>query len=136
VTTEGDEEGRATKDLGVHEGYLDEIAFALAPAACYGLRFSAVKAREYRSRNPGLEVNVSLDFETRTWNLSEEERIAYFSEMLEGRPVSIGVSNWYASVKLSIGRSPQERERLLRETNRRIALAKLTKEDIEALGLK
>ena len=30
VTTEGDCEGKSTRDLGVHTGYIDEIAFALA----------------------------------------------------------------------------------------------------------
>ena len=30
VTTEGDDEGRTTRDLGYHYGYLDEIALRLA----------------------------------------------------------------------------------------------------------
>lgn len=39
VTTEGDCEGRSTRDLGIHEGYIDEIALALADKCCSIMRF-------------------------------------------------------------------------------------------------
>lgn len=35
VTTEGDCEGRSPRDLGFHEGYIDEIALALADKCFY-----------------------------------------------------------------------------------------------------
>ena len=59
VTTEGDCEGRSIKDLGINEGFLDEIAFSLAGEACYGLRFSAVyPTTAYRTRR-SMSVSIS-----------------------------------------------------------------------------
>lgn len=136
VTTEGDCEGRSTKDLGTHEGFLDEIAFSLAGAVEYGLQFSRVQTDTYKVRPPKTEVNVSLDIGTGTWDLGPNERAAFFKKMLEGRPVSIGRSDFYAAVTLIAGRDPAEQERLRKEAARRLALSKLSAEDREALDLK
>lgn len=42
VTTEGDCEGRSPRDLGFNEGYIDEIALALADKCFYSLYFVAI----------------------------------------------------------------------------------------------
>ena len=47
VTTEGDCEGRSVCNLGVYEGNIDEIAFALADKCCYCLNFRAVSPKNY-----------------------------------------------------------------------------------------
>ena len=41
VTTEGDEEGRTTKSLGIYEGWVDEIALYLSDKCYYSLTFTA-----------------------------------------------------------------------------------------------
>ncbi len=43
VTTQGDCEGRSTECLGYYEGYIDEIAQALADKAYYSLTFRSIK---------------------------------------------------------------------------------------------
>lgn len=49
VTTEGDCEGRSPRDLGFHEGYIDEIALALADKCFYSLYFVAINTQVGRS---------------------------------------------------------------------------------------
>lgn len=135
VTTEGDCEGRTTKDLGIHEGFLDEIAFALAGSAMYGLRFSAVNTKGYLMYSAQTQVNVSLDIETRTWDMTKDQRVNYFKKMLVDRPIEVAKSDYCASVKLTSGRNPIERELIARELRYKQALSKLSEEDILVLGL-
>ena len=51
VTTEGDCEGKTTTNLGVHEGYLDDIAFSLGSRAYYSLQFQKMD----KSKKPAAE---------------------------------------------------------------------------------
>lgn len=135
VTTEGDCEGRSIRDLGVHEGHLDDIAFALADQVGYGLRFSAVDSTAWVARAPRTEVHVSLDPASKTWGMKGHERRNHLSHMLSGRDVTVEESDYYASTKLVSGKTPEGREKAKREAARKAALAKLSAEDRQALGL-
>ena len=126
VTTEGDVEGRSTKDLGVHEGFLDEVALALAPAAYYTLEFQFMDTESFRRNVPGVEVNVRVI----------GSNVGELKKLLAGRPVTVEGSDYYNSAKIISGASPEERERKRREAHRQAALSKLTAAEIEALGLK
>ena len=48
VTTEGDCEGKSTRKLGVYEGFIDDIAFALVGSCCYSLRFKPFSFNFYK----------------------------------------------------------------------------------------
>ncbi|MFW5962414.1 MAG: hypothetical protein ACOCQR_02250 [bacterium] len=96
VTTEGDVEGRSVRHLGTHEGYLDEIAFALADQCYYSLKFE-LKEKLKSSQNK--KVEVSLSIESGTWD-DKEARINFFKEMLKDRPVKVSDGTTYASVAL------------------------------------
>jgi hypothetical protein len=137
VTTEGDCEGRSTRDLGVHTGFLDEIAFALAAQAYYGLRFDIVNQDKLKGAGPtGVEVQVSLGIDTGSWDLSAAERVAYFKKLLKGRPnVLVEDGQYYACVKLCSGDSPEARERARKQVLLNSARAKLTEDERKALGL-
>jgi hypothetical protein len=101
VTTEGDCEGKSTHDLGVHEGYLDDIAFALGRQAYYSLTFSAAKPLpDPVKTQPVREVCVKLDIDSGTWDLKSPERVAYFRNLLAGRDVAVTGSQFFASVIL------------------------------------
>jgi hypothetical protein len=135
VTTEGDCEGRTTRDLGTHEGYLDEIAFALADRAYYGLRFSQAKPAKLDTKKPtGVSVPVSLDIETGTWDLSGSERVKYFKKLLEGSHTIVKPSKYYACVELRSTEDPAVMAEQLKRIKRDQALAKLTQDEREALG--
>ncbi len=136
VTTEGDVEGRSTKDLGVHEGHLDDIAFALAGASCYKLTFELVDPNEWHSRAPRTEVCVALGVRSGTWDLNKNERANYFKQLLKGRDVTVEADDCYAAVNLIRGSDPLRREVARREALRSSARAKLTAEELAALGVK
>ena len=103
VTTQGDEEGRTTRQLGTHEGYIDEIAHELADKANYNLVFVAVpKLGTPKTIVPRRkEVMVQLDIDSKTWNMDEKQRVEFFKKLLAGRPVEIEPSTYYGCVKLS-----------------------------------
>lgn len=129
VTTEGDCEGRTTKDLGVHEGFLDDIAFALGGEAFYGLRFSTAKELPPpNKRFPVTSTHVSLDIDSDTWGMPSKARVEYFKKLLLGRKTIVRDSNFYASVVLVLN------EVEAKEVIKRGALAKLTAEEQKALG--
>lgn len=91
VTTEGDCEGRSTKDLGIHEGYFDEIAFALADKAYYSLHFKLLKPEEQLTdMSPKKKrVDVTLDIESGVWDMTVDERREHFRDLLKNRDVTV-----------------------------------------------
>ena len=135
VTTEGDCEGRSTCELGTHAGYIDEIAFALADQAMYGLNFS--KVNKLNLKKPTRKsVHVSLDIESGTWN-SEEAILSFAKKMLNDRPVVVIPSNYYASFVICSKDSPETVEFVKAEQDalRKRALAKLSAADKKVLGI-
>ncbi len=136
VTTEGDCEGRTTTHLGEHTGYIDDIAFALAARAYYSLRFSAVEPMVVDgSEKTGTYVSVSLDIETGSWDMPQARRVAYFKKLLAGRPVHVQEGQYYASVVLVDGTSPEAQAEAKRKLIARAAIAKLSPDEREALGV-
>jgi hypothetical protein len=134
VTTEGDCEGKTTNNLGIYEGNISDIAFYLKNKCAYSLRFSPVKVTKidsYDVTHYGY-VNISLDIDSGTWNMSPEDRVNYFKVLLytENRDhiITIEPGQFYASVNL-IGYDSHE------EYVRKTALEKLTDEEKEVLGL-
>ncbi len=132
VTTEGDVEGRTIKNLGTHTGHIDEIAFALADQAYYGLKFSLADPINLKVMTK-TEVNISLDIDSKTWDMPVMTRVNALREILTGRPVTVEQSNLYASVKLFAGISEEQKEAFVREILIRKAKTKLTPEEFEAL---
>lgn len=136
VTTEGDIEGRSTKDLGIHEGYIDDIAFMLAGSACYGLQFEPIDTRVLaRSQRALTEVHISLRVENAPWDANKSALIDYFRCLLSGRDVTVTNSNYCASVRLIAGSTPARQAQARHNAIKNTALAKLTPEEVQALGL-
>ena len=127
VTTEGDCEGRSTRHLGVFQGYIDDIAFALAEKCCYSLEFEKVCTDIPVPKRALDEVNVTLDINPETWKLSPIDRIGFFRNMLQDRNTFVSKGSAYASVTLS--------RKNLEKDKREVALAKLTAEEKVLLGL-
>lgn len=129
VTTEGDCEGRSTRQLGIHAGFIDDIALALADQCCYSLTFTKVDPYYLKHMPPKAnKVDVTLDIDSGTWNMDKAQRVAFMEQMLKGRNVRVSEGKSYASVTISTNRKTQE------ELRQEI-LAKLTDEEKAILGL-
>lgn len=136
VTTEGDCEGRSTRNLGTHTGYLDDIAFALADQAYYGLRFDAVDPARLKGRpKTGTKVQVSLDIKTGSWDMDGKQRVKFFQGILKRRNVHVKEGQYYACVELIDGSSKEAQAAARKEVMKNSALSKLSAEEREALGL-
>lgn len=136
VTTEGDEEGRTTKDLGIYEGYLEDIAFKLSDSVYYTLRFMRIDLCNVPGSDvaPRDEVHVNLPIVSDTWNMKSSDRVSFFTGLLKpDSRVSVVQSKYHASVKLVRGRNPAEREQMRKESVISSALAKLSPEEKTAL---
>ena len=131
VTTEGDCEGRSTRDLGIFKGYIDEIAFALADKCFYSLEFKYIDEKDYTAPlvPESNTVSVSLDVDSGTWDLNSNERAFWARKFLSNRDVEVLPGQYYASFILKTGKKTAE-------DIKKEAMDKLTKEEIEALGLK
>lgn len=126
VTTEGDVEGRTITNLGVFEGHIDEIALHLADKCYYSLRFEGVQPVKVFTPKKAY-VDICLPIDSGTWDVGIDNRVACFREMFINRPVDVVASNSYAAVRL-VSVEPLE-------IARQMALAKLTDEEKELLGL-
>lgn len=135
VTTEGDCEGKTVRNLGVHKGYIDEIAFALADQCYYSLRFKAVNPQGLVRTPKATEVVISLDISSGTWDLSKEGQVASLVTLLKDRDVSVKPGMYYASVLLVRGKDSKSQEEAREELIRATALSKLSPEEKKALGL-
>ncbi len=104
VTTEGDEEGRSTKDLGVHTGHIDEIAQSLGGRCFYSLHFSPFSPTpapaEPEDKKPVRQVSIQFGIGSETWKMSPESRALVLAEIFKNRPVSVSRGQYYASVVL------------------------------------
>jgi hypothetical protein len=102
----GDCEGRSTRDLGIHGGHIDEIAKRLAGQCYYGLRFRPAIPKEKpelpKPKKRG-KVHISLGIESGTWpsDMSKEERVQFFRELFQDRPVEISDGTYYSTVEMS-----------------------------------
>lgn len=116
VSTEGDCEGTsAPKDLGIHEGYIDEIAFALADKAMHELYF---KKGEYpppldmTPKKKAVAVNLVGAFPE--LNLSDSALRAEVAQELftrEGRDVKVERSGSYRGIILKTNAPTIDEER-------------------------
>jgi hypothetical protein len=102
VTTEGDCEGRSVRNLGVHEGFIDDIAAYLAPSCEYTLQFKGTSTKRIDvPENKPKSVSVSFYIDSGTWDMSPKDRRDAFALVLKDRPVVVKTGTYYASVELT-----------------------------------
>ena len=126
VTTEGDCEGRSTRDLGTHIGYIDEIAFALADKCYYSLSFKAIDPIDMTPKRKN--VNIHLCIDSGTWNMEPKNRAIEIGNLMKNRPVTVSESNFAYCVTLTTNKKTAEEKRAE-------ALTKLSLEERRLLGL-
>lgn len=134
VTTEGDCEGRSVTDLGVHYGFIDDIAFALADKSYYSLCFKLIEPCDL-SFPKATKVNIVLDIDSGTWDMNPSQRKDFVTKMLGDRDVAVKEGQYYASVELLMGKTEIMRKEHEKEILKQKALSKLSMEDRELLGL-
>lgn len=108
VTTEGDVEGRSTRNIGIFSGHLADIAAHLADQACYSLQFEAKEVKPIIN-TPGVPgkptatasgVDVTLGIASKTWDLSPAQRAVVFNAAYSNELYHFVQGNSYASAKL------------------------------------
>jgi len=84
---------RTVTQLGTYYGHLAEIAFHLANKGGYGLKFTRSKLGAPAERPvyqaTGKRVWVSLEIDSGTWDLSWDDRAAWFRKWLDTPDVSV-----------------------------------------------
>lgn len=112
VTTEGDCEGRSTKNLGEFYGHVANIAFYLADKVFYSLKFIPVESP--RLNTPQInnvtaarkKVWISLDINSGTWDLNGKNRVNWFTDWLDVEDVEVCERDtnavYFASVLLKL----------------------------------
>lgn len=111
VTTEGDCEGRSVSRLGIYEGYIDEIALALADRCYYSLCFRPIDPRALDLTPKRKSVEISFDIGSNTWDMDNEGIVAAFKEVLKDRPVYVHKGRLFSSVNISTEEESEEEKR-------------------------
>lgn len=128
VTTEGDCEGKSIKDLGTYQGYIDEIAFALADKCFYTLTFTLQNNKHLNLTPKKNTVNIRLDVDSGIWGYTKKNAKNYFKELFKDREVIVLDTHGNGSCTI---RTDKE---TIRDKKLKI-LEKLTDEEKEILGL-
>lgn len=112
VTTEGDCEGRTTRDLGEFYGHIAEIAFSLADKVYYSLHFSPVERVFPRVNRPYYDATkksvwIRLDIKSGTWDMDSDERARWIADWMDVKDEvkTVGAlpgCQYYASVHISL----------------------------------
>lgn len=128
VTTEGDCEGKSIRDLGVHTGFVDEIAFALADKCYYTLHFSLAEPKSLDLTPKKDTVKISLDINSGIWDLKGPELKRYFQKFFANRDLEVVSTHGYGSCTISTHKETMEEKRAK-------ILSKLSDEEKSILGL-
>ena len=123
VTTEGDIEGKTTKLLGQYEGYVDEIALALADRrGSWSLNFRLLEPtpRPFEPKRSEIVINFHPESGIKTHE--------QFQEFFAGRPVKLVRARHFQSVVIQT--SEVIKADLIKQ-----AKAKLSQAELEALGI-
>lgn len=123
VTTQGDCEGRTTRNLGFHVGDVTVIAFNLAKESYYSLEFKEIKVVNHDCINDMEDLPLKVTISGFGVNRSE-----YTDNNFVPPDYDVVRSNMYNSLDIVLKKnSIQEKIKKAR--------AKLTKEELELLGL-
>ncbi len=117
VTTEGDVEGRSTQNLGVHEGYVDEIALSLANRSYYILNFRRTNTKILKNVSPTKD-KTNIKVEGMTDSSDRKYRVEEYKKFFAGRDIFVTECNYYASVTISKEKELSDREVLERDLKR------------------
>lgn len=134
VTTEGDCEGRSTRNLGVYRGNPVNIAFLLADKVAYTLQFEEIVIQDVPKFDPhGQQVSMNFSVSSQYYfgKSTESQRRAFFEDLIGVKPVKITNANPGAhSIELTSTCVSNSKAKKVKD-----ALAKLSQEEIELLGL-
>ena len=137
VTTDCDE-GMSTKELGIYEGYIDEIALSIPPSkeGYSGLEFSAVNVIRASEEKPfpivRNDVPVSLGSGSGKYDMTRDEIIEHMQKLFENRPVVIRGNGPYCGFVIARKKAVSS-DVLLQQRLATQAMAKLTDEEYEAI---
>lgn len=97
ITTDGDVEGRSTRDLGIHYGHVADLAMEFGGSAMYSLKFSPAEPPE---PTPTGRVHIQLDITSGTWDMKKDARVEAMCRWLDTEKVSVRPGQYFGSVLL------------------------------------
>jgi hypothetical protein len=100
VSTEGDEEGKSTKDLGMHYGHICELALRLAGATYYKLHFQEIPSPVNRYAPGDIGVVSVQSIAQIAGNTVTETEVKKLAEFF-GPEWSVSPHNYYQTIKVS-----------------------------------
>jgi hypothetical protein len=100
VTTEGDEEGRTVRSLGIHEGHLGEIMLALSPATFYSLAPQRVYPPKIEADRTVTHDSANMSYYDLFGHIKPEEAIPKVQRLLGAR-FKVSKGQYYCSVKIT-----------------------------------
>lgn len=92
VSTDGDCEGKSTRELGFHQGHILDIAYGLADKAMYDLKFTAVTPEDLPKTakiNKPQKINIALNIDSGSWEMRMPQRAASLQNMLSKKPCKL-----------------------------------------------
>lgn len=131
VSTEGDCEGRTTKNLGVHTGLITEIAKKLSGEAYYALDFKeTIPDSERKFKAPRDQVDIRISSKNGYNDVSPEECRDMLRGYIDQHRVEKGD---YGKIRLLFACTPEEKAKFARDAAIAEARAKLTPESFKLL---
>ena len=125
IKTESGVTRGALENVGTYIGYLDDILFALADRFHPTAHVQRVNDSSFDGYKKATSVQVTFDYPQHT--NCEEERLEFAKQIFAGRPgIAVEDGCFLGSVKIIDSNLIEKRK---------AALAKLTMEEIEILGL-
>ena len=125
VSTEGDCEGRTVKNLGIWEGFIDDIALHLADKVMYNLWITPAEVNKVTEKPMARRVDVYMNDIA---HIDTTERLEITTKAFAHRNVRISKSDYYGAFVINNNTSEEE---ILRSS----ALSKLTAAERKVLGL-
>lgn len=135
VTTEGDCEGRSTRNLGIYRGNWYDIALHLADKCCYSLNFKLIDESKFTLPKTYTRDKVDVSFND-CIGIPTKEMLITVPEYVDNKEITFERGRWDGHITVCRPRSEEEKAEAIRAKAMEKVLMVLSKEEREALGLK
>ena len=128
VTTEGDCEGRTTRDLGTYYGNFDEVAFHVADKVMYKLTLTKIEpTNEFTPKADNVLIQFNMN--SGMYHMTPEQTEPIWNSLLKDRPANVKDNRYGSQIVLELEQNMNNKR------IRQAALNKLTAEERRLLNL-
>lgn len=133
VSTEGDCEGRSTRQLGIFRGNYYEIALYLAEHCCYTLRFEKLDENKFNCPKVWTRDEVDVSFAD-CIGIDRKEMLKNVPQYAPDKDFEFTFGRWDGGIKIIRPRSEDEKAAAIKAKAMEKVMRVLSKEEREALG--